>query len=78
MVDNDRKHYKLGIIYYNPNNKSIFVPKRLGLGWTINLNGSLYRSYIFRSAEKLLQLRFFNTVSPFHLLIPNWFPQTNV
>ncbi|MCY9663094.1 DUF5808 domain-containing protein [Paenibacillus chondroitinus] len=36
MDDKDRKHYKLGIFYYNPDNKSIFVPKRLGLGWTIN------------------------------------------
>ncbi|WP_240159792.1 DUF5808 domain-containing protein [Paenibacillus aceris] len=24
------------MFYFNPNNKSIIVPKRLGLGWTLN------------------------------------------
>ncbi|MBP1964230.1 putative membrane protein [Paenibacillus aceris] len=36
MDDKDRKHYKWGMFYFNPNNKSIIVPKRLGLGWTLN------------------------------------------
>lgn len=36
MDDKNKNHWKLGIFYFNPNNKSIFVPKRLGLGWTIN------------------------------------------
>jgi uncharacterized membrane protein len=36
MDDKDTNHWRLGIFYFNPNNKSIFVPERLGLGWTIN------------------------------------------
>lgn len=32
----DDKHWKLGSIYYNPQDPSIFVEKRVGIGWTIN------------------------------------------
>ncbi|MCX6174616.1 MAG: DUF5808 domain-containing protein [Ignavibacteriales bacterium] len=33
---NDNSHWKLGIIYFNPKNEKVFVPKRIGIGWTIN------------------------------------------
>ncbi|MNW50588.1 hypothetical protein D3C74_280430 [compost metagenome] len=32
----DDKHWKLGSIYYNPQDPSIFIEKRIGIGWTIN------------------------------------------
>lgn len=34
--DND-KHWKLGVLYFNPNDPAIFLEKRFGVGWTINL-----------------------------------------
>ena len=30
------KHWYLGIFYFNPKDKRIFVPKRYGFGWTNN------------------------------------------
>ncbi len=32
----DDKHWKLGSIYYNPDDPSLFIEKRVGIGWTIN------------------------------------------
>jgi uncharacterized membrane protein len=32
----DVDFWKWGIIYYNPNDDSIMVPKLSGLGWTVN------------------------------------------
>jgi uncharacterized membrane protein len=32
----DDDFYKLGIFYYNPNDPSIFVEKRFGIGWSLN------------------------------------------
>ena len=32
----DDDFYKLGIFYYNPNDPSIFVEKRFGVGWSLN------------------------------------------
>lgn len=32
----DDNHWKWGVFYFNPKNRSVFVPKRLGIGWTIN------------------------------------------
>ncbi|GGM18547.1 membrane protein [Paraliobacillus quinghaiensis] len=34
-VDED-KYWKGGLIYFNPNDPSIFVEKRFGIGWTLN------------------------------------------
>jgi len=34
--NDDSKNWKLGIFYFNPKDKRLFPPKRLGLGWTIN------------------------------------------
>jgi hypothetical protein len=33
----DDRHYKFGIIYYNKNDPSLFVEKRIGIGATLNL-----------------------------------------
>jgi uncharacterized membrane protein len=34
-IDDDR-NWKFGMIYFNPDDPSLFVEKRLGVGWTIN------------------------------------------
>jgi len=34
-TDDDR-HWKLGIIYYNPSDPTLFLEKRFGVGWTVN------------------------------------------
>lgn len=35
--DNDPKNWKLGVFYFNPQDKRIFVPKRVAaMGFTIN------------------------------------------
>lgn len=36
--DDDPKHWKFGIFYFNKNDKRIFVPKRVGWGWTVNFS----------------------------------------
>lgn len=33
---NDDRYWKLGGVYYNPQDPSIFVEKRMGIGWTLN------------------------------------------
>ncbi|MGE5679559.1 MAG: DUF5808 domain-containing protein [Bacillota bacterium] len=35
-VENEADSWKLGIFYYNPLDKRIFLPKRSGLGATLN------------------------------------------
>ena len=32
----DDKYWKLGQIYFNPNDPTLFVEKRFGIGWTVN------------------------------------------
>jgi uncharacterized membrane protein len=32
----DDRYWKLGIFYFNPNDPSLFLEKRFGVGWTIN------------------------------------------
>lgn len=34
--DTDSSNWKLGMLYFNPDDKKIFVPKRYGIGWTVN------------------------------------------
>lgn len=37
MIDRlDERNWYLGVFYYNPDDPAAFVPKRFGLGWTIN------------------------------------------
>lgn len=35
-VSGESETWKLGVFYYNPDDKRIFLPKRTGLGFTIN------------------------------------------
>jgi len=35
-VENENECWKLGVIYFNPNDERIFLPKRTGLGFTFN------------------------------------------
>jgi uncharacterized membrane protein len=35
-IQSEPKNWKLGVIYYNPNDSRSFVPKRVGIGWTLN------------------------------------------
>lgn len=37
----DDKHWILGIFYYNKNDPSIFVEKRVGIGWEVNLGNPI-------------------------------------
>ena len=39
-VDDD-KYWKLGHFYYNPNDPSFFIEKRIGIGWTLNFGRPL-------------------------------------
>ncbi|WP_433945418.1 DUF1648 domain-containing protein [Paenibacillus sp. SN-8-1] len=34
---NDDAYWKLGNMYYNPKDPSLFVEKRMGIGWTLNM-----------------------------------------
>lgn len=31
-----KSDWKLGIIYFNRDNSKVFVPKQIGIGWTLN------------------------------------------
>jgi uncharacterized membrane protein len=33
----DDQHWKLGQFYYNKNDPALFLEKRFGIGWTVNL-----------------------------------------
>lgn len=35
LVDDDR-HWKFGVFYFNPDDASLFLPERFGVGWTLN------------------------------------------
>jgi uncharacterized membrane protein len=35
-IQSDPKNWKWGIFYYNPRDSRYFVPKSVGIGWTIN------------------------------------------
>ena len=37
LVEDSDEHWVLGIIYFNPNDASVFLPKRFGVGWTVNM-----------------------------------------
>jgi len=36
IQSDDDAYWKLGMFYYNPNDPSLFVAKRAGVGWTVN------------------------------------------
>lgn len=38
LLADDDEHWKLGIFYFNKEDASVFLPKRFGVGWTINFS----------------------------------------
>ncbi|WP_165248678.1 DUF1648 domain-containing protein [Adlercreutzia sp. ZJ141] len=36
MLFDDDAHWKLGIFYFNPDDASLWLPERFGIGWTMN------------------------------------------
>lgn len=36
LLADDDEHWKLGILYFNPDDASVFLPERFGIGWTLN------------------------------------------
>ncbi|MDA3846941.1 MAG: DUF5808 domain-containing protein [Vallitaleaceae bacterium] len=41
IIRDDDRYYKLGIIYFNPKDPSLFVEKRFGIGWTFNFGNPI-------------------------------------
>jgi len=41
----DDNVWKIGIIYFNPENSKVLVPKRIGIGWTLNF--ARWQSWLF-------------------------------
>jgi uncharacterized membrane protein len=37
VARDDDRFYKLGLFYFNPDDPSVWVPKRFGVGWTVNM-----------------------------------------
>lgn len=37
----DNKYWKLGLFYFNPQDPSIWLEKRMGIGWTINMGNPI-------------------------------------
>lgn len=37
MPLDDDEHWKLGVLYFNPDDASLWLPERFGIGWTMNL-----------------------------------------
>ena len=37
LLADDDEHWKLGVIYFNRDDASLFLPERFGIGWTMNL-----------------------------------------
>ena len=36
MPADDDEHWKLGVFYFNPDDSSLWVCERFGVGWTMN------------------------------------------
>lgn len=36
MKNEEKENWKFVVFYYNQDNPKVFVPKRLGIGWTLN------------------------------------------
>ncbi len=43
---NNYKYWKWGMFYKNPNDPSVWVPKRTGMGWTLNFAHTLAYVYL--------------------------------
>ncbi len=47
IVRDDDNHWKWGVFYYNPDDPSLFIEKRFGIGWTLNFGRPLSWIIIF-------------------------------
>jgi len=54
-----REYWKLGFIYFNSDNPKMFVPKRIGIGWTLNFAHWMSWGLIGIFVCILVVLRFF-------------------
>lgn len=46
VIDKDDDHlWKLGVLYFNPKDPSVFISKRVGIGWTLNY--ARWQSWMF-------------------------------
>jgi len=57
MDEDDKESYnpwKLGFIYYNPDDTRVLVGKRFGLGWTLNF--ARKRAYLYLAAILIIAL----------------------
>ncbi|HZO71271.1 MAG TPA: DUF5808 domain-containing protein [Ktedonobacteraceae bacterium] len=54
MFRDDDRYWYGGIFYNNPDDPDVFVPKRYGIGWTVNLGHP--RGRLFMTALLLLPL----------------------
>lgn len=61
-VDDDDNNWLLGTFYNNPNDPSLFVQKRFGVGWTINI-GNTKGKILFISPFIIILFVFFITFS---------------
>lgn len=46
MYHNDDRHWYGGVVYYNPDDPDAVVPKRYGLGWTVNFGHPLGKVFL--------------------------------
>jgi len=58
MDINDDRYWKAGLFYFNKNDPSIFVEKRFGVGWTLNLANPIGYFIIFLPILFILLLTF--------------------
>lgn len=63
MKNRDQNSFwKLGIFYYNKQDKRLFPPKRTGLGWTVNFaNPFSVALFILILMAIILITKYFNT-----------------
>jgi uncharacterized membrane protein len=63
---NDNKYWKWGIIYINADDPAIWLPKRTGLGWTLNFAHKMSFVYLvlLLVLPTLVALFFTRTVKP--------------
>ncbi|MCX6167962.1 MAG: DUF5808 domain-containing protein [Ignavibacteriales bacterium] len=57
----DRSNWKFGIFYFDSENQKVFVPKRVGIGWTLNF-ARWQTSIIIGALLIILGISFFTTL----------------
>jgi uncharacterized membrane protein len=52
----DDRYWSAGVFYNNPNDPALFVPKRFGLGWTLNFGHPQAKLFLITIAVVVLLL----------------------